>query len=71
MTTGRTISRHLRVGEFKRPMLVVAPRERQVSLNRSTFEYDAKRALSDFLANAEMIADDAVRRGGLRVMPRG
>jgi hypothetical protein len=71
MTTERTISSHLRIGEFKRPMLVVAPRKRHGSLNKSTFEYNAKRALSDFLANAEMIADDAIRRGGLRVMPRG
>lgn len=41
-----------------------------VRLNRPTFEYDAKRALSDFLANAEMIANDAIRGGGL-MMPRG
>lgn len=46
-------------------------RGRQVSQNRRTFEYNAKGALPDFLANTEMIANNAIRSGGLRVMSRG
>lgn len=75
MTTGETINSHLCIGPFKRLPVLWLPPDHPVPLEDKetrrwpTFEYDAKRALSDFLANAEMIANDAVGSG--RLMSRG